>query len=58
MTTKEKIRALPYSQLDLAIKLDVSINTVKSWTRTKHKTPSKPIMEKLEKLFKKVGLDE
>lgn len=57
MTTKEKIKALPYSQQELAVKLDVSINTVKSWTRKTPRNPNRWVMKELAKLFKKAGLE-
>ena len=62
MTIKEKLDELKTSRKwtneDLAIKLDVSLNTVKSWNRTTNpRNPNKWIMKELNKLFRTAGID-
>ena len=58
---KERIKQLislpEWNQQRLSIKLKVSINTVKSWTRKRgNKTPCKLIAIELEKIFEAVGI--
>lgn len=58
---KEKIKELlqtpEWSQEKLSLRLNVSINTVKSWTRkTNPNIPNKWITPELEKLFDKAGI--
>lgn len=61
MNIKEKLDELKQSRKwnndDLALKLDVSLNTVKSWNRkTNPNTPNKWIMKEIDKLFDKAGI--
>lgn len=58
---RDKIKALlkvpEWNQARLAEELNVSINTVKSWTRkTGAKTPNKWIQPTLGKIFKEAGI--
>ena len=58
---RDRIKALlnlpEWNQQRLCKELNVSINTVKSWTRkTGAKTPNKWIMPTLEKILKKEGI--
>jgi len=62
MNLKEKLNELKESRgwnnEDLAIKLDVSLNTVKSWNRKKKpSTPNKWIMKEINELLRTSGID-
>lgn len=59
----EKIKLLlecpEWNQEKLALKLNVKLDTVKSWTRSNQKTrrnPNKWVMPKLQQLLDKAGI--
>jgi len=54
---KELISLPEWNQEKLSFKLNVSIHTVKSWTRkTGNKNPNKWVAVELEKILDRVGL--